>query len=66
MRLPWGPLWEVLGEPGPSVAAWRLGVSKGTVHRWQRGGVPVGSADRAAIEAGSHPGLVWAEWWDVD
>ena len=56
--LPWGPLWEQLGCPGPSVMAWRLGVSKGTVYRWRRlGGVPVGVADRVAVAAGLHPGV---------
>ncbi len=43
-----------------------LGIAEGTIHRWyQDGGVPMVTADRAAVSLGLHPGLIWDEWWNV-
>lgn len=40
-----------------------LGISRTTVHRWARHGVPEWSADPVAIALGRHPGSLWPEWW---
>lgn len=41
------------------------GVSVGQLHRWKREGIPLRSADRAAVAIGHHPGEIWEEWWEV-
>ena len=55
-------LREAQSETMQMLAA-RLGRTPRTLHRWKRNGVPVASADRAAIEIGSHPAIVWADKW---
>lgn len=42
-----------------------LGVNRRSVARWRRGGMPEPTADRAAVELGLHPSLVWPDWWEV-
>ena len=37
-----------------------------TIQRWNRYGIPLGSADKLANRLGLHPGNIWLEWWDVD
>jgi transcriptional regulator with XRE-family HTH domain len=42
------------------------GVSRRTVSRWKLGGrMDVPSADKAAINLGLHPCLIWDDWWDA-
>ena len=43
-----------------------LGVKPATVRMWrQRGGIPLYSADRAAVALGVHPCELWPDWWDL-
>lgn len=41
-------------------------VSVVTVRSWWRNGVPLWSADRAAVRLGVHPAAIWPEWFDLD
>ena len=41
-----------------------LGVSRKTVTRWTRDGIPLQSADQLAIRLGYNPVAVWGLWWD--
>lgn len=43
------------------------GIDRRTVFRWRTGEVRLDSrsADRAAINLGLHPCLIWDEWWDA-
>lgn len=69
--LPVGPLAAVIeAEFGPagvwSMLARRVGVSLKTVHRWKASGLPLWSADAAAVALGRHPAAVWgSDWWQV-
>ena len=55
---PWGAV--VFGGGQLSKA---VGVERHVVRRWQRKGLTVWEADRAAVAAGVHPANVWPEWW---
>lgn len=62
--------WEVrdyAGRPcrAPSLAE-AAQVSRRTVHRWIKDGIPYWTADRVAIALGRHPVEVWPEWYGVD
>ncbi len=61
--LPVAPLLEAVGAPSNVQAAPLLGVDRRTLCRWLRSGVPVTSADSAAIKAGLHPLSVWGDEW---
>lgn len=39
---------------------------RGSVQRWRAGGIPLYSADRAAIRAGAHPLEVWPQFHSVE
>ena len=39
-----------------------LGVSRDTVIRWRRDGIPDRSSDRVAVSLGRHPEQVWPGW----
>lgn len=41
-----------------------LGVSRKTITRWTRDGIPVQSADQLATRLGYNPIAVWGLWWD--
>ncbi len=41
-----------------------LGVTRRAVVRWRHAGIPIYSADRAAVALGVHPSLIWPEWWE--
>lgn len=66
VRLPIGPALDVLRSWGVewpvAELADRVGVTRGTVHRWQHSGVDVWTADRVAVVLGRHPANVWPEW----
>jgi hypothetical protein len=42
-----------------------VGVSLRTVQRWERHGLGLFEADKAASTLGQHPSAIWPEWWDV-
>lgn len=46
-----------------SYLADRLDVSRGTIHRWRREGVPCRAADRAAITLDVHPVVLWPDYY---
>lgn len=66
-RLPLGPLLHYAQPWGPAQHEHRghaelaqlIGVSRRTVTRWAAEGVPIVSADRAAMALGLHPTEVW-------
>jgi hypothetical protein len=72
-RLPFAPLrlicerrhrgWDNAHLTHITKTAEVLGVSREVVHRWERHGVPMVTADRAAVSLGLHPGMIWPEWW---
>ena len=68
IRLPFAPIEEFV-QPTPESAtaelALRLDATRSAVHRWRKFGIPVFSADKAAIALGVHPCLIWPEWFDV-
>jgi hypothetical protein len=41
----------------------RIGVSTRTIQRWKLNGITVWQADRMACALGTHPSLIWADWW---
>jgi len=41
-----------------------LGVSRKTITRWSRIGIPLQSADQLATRLGYNPIAVWGLWWD--
>jgi hypothetical protein len=64
MRLPLAPLLE---QTGNALALSRtLRAHPRQVQRWRRDGIPVFSADQAAVQLGFHPAELWPEWWDLD
>lgn len=64
-RLTVEPLAAVLGTDSATLLARRIGVSDRQVRRAKTEGLTVDTADRWAIAAGHHPGLVWPDWWDL-
>ena len=54
----WGAVIFGCGQLGKAV-----GVERHVVRRWQRKGLTVWEADRAAVAAGVHPANLWPEWW---
>lgn len=46
----------------PSTIARRVGVDRQSVYRWRKQGLPLYSADRAAINLGVHPVLIWPDF----
>ena len=54
------------GEEAPTYTdiAAIIGVADRTISRWAAGqDIPEAAADRAAIALGTHPCLIWPEWW---
>lgn len=43
-----------------------VGVNPRTVHTWAHDGIPLHSADRAAIALDRHPCEVWPDWWAIN
>lgn len=44
-----------------------VGVTAKSWRRWRHAGVPVYSADRAAVALGTHPGELWPDlFWSMD
>lgn len=43
-----------------------IGCCRGSVQRWRADGIPLHSADRAAIRAGAHPLEVWPQFHTVE
>ncbi|MFT3851963.1 MAG: hypothetical protein QM733_04390 [Ilumatobacteraceae bacterium] len=80
-RLPIGPLeaWLNLRDSNTSPSADRqlggrlsgrriaelIGVHQGIVQRWRADGVPLHAADRAAINAGTHPLAIWPDFHTI-
>lgn len=75
VRLPMRPLIEAAGvedsrtsresgeQPNPLAALSRaIDRPTGTIHRWIREGIPIHSADEAAIRIGLHPSNIWPDW----
>lgn len=42
-----------------------VGIDKSAVHRARREGLTLRQADRWAVAAGTHPALVWDEYFEV-
>lgn len=65
-RVPLRPLLESAGiDPGAvAAAATRFGVTRRTVHRWARSGVPAYSAAAAAWRSGISAEDVWPSIWE--
>ena len=61
---PLDPLAVEAQAPTIETLANRIGVSRRTVHRWARDGVPSGQADRIAVAIGSHPAYIWPDHWN--
>lgn len=38
-----------------------IGKSRALVHRWRHDGIPLYSADAAAVRAGTHPIVIWGD-----
>lgn len=70
IRLPYAPLGEWLHTLGFDLdrdAARALGTDRTQIVRWRsRGWVGHISADAAAVALGTHPALIWPEWFDVE
>jgi transposase len=62
-RYPFEQLIEIGDDDNIRDIARRLGVSMKSVHRYKKHGVPSQSADRLAIHIGSHPALVWPNYY---
>ena len=60
---PFEPFWIMVGRPSFEEFGRRFEVTSRTVRRWSNYGIPAAQADRVAIVAGYHPGIVWADWW---
>lgn len=67
----WGPrnpeaeVWQpVTGNP-ISVLSELTGVSRRTLTRWVKDGVPVEYADRMAVALGRHVCEIWPNWFDL-
>lgn len=58
--LPIAPLDRI--EPNRTTLSAHTGVSRATIYRWEHDGIPIESADRAAVALGFHPAELWAEW----
>ena len=59
-------LTQAAGTTNVSQLAEIVGVTRRTIHRWKQNGIPAHQADRAAINAGQHPGNVWPDqWWNA-
>jgi len=76
-RLPFGPVkelvrrsWQPSNEQdgpvmfGTTALADRLDVSRHTVIRWGRDGIPEPRADELAIHLGTHPAILWPHWYE--
>jgi hypothetical protein len=64
LRYPFEPLASEARTSTIGILAQRIGVSRRTLHRWAKNGVPVEQADRAAIALGSHPAYLWPDDWN--
>ena len=62
-RLEFEPLAGEAPTSNVGQLAEMIGVTRRTIHRWARDGVPASKADHAAIAVGSHPAYVWADQW---
>lgn len=71
-RFPFGPLAAVLRreahasgrEYGMSYIADRLGVENRQAWQWQKDGMTLRMADRAACRIGFHPAVIWQDlYW---
>lgn len=60
-RWPYGPVAAAIGGSIRHQAV-RLGVHDRQVYRWRSYGLTDEQADRIAIDLGTHPALVWADW----
>jgi hypothetical protein len=60
-RLPLAPLLDLLAKRGTRTSANVAGAghSGATWSRWLHDGVPIGAADRLAVQHGYHPAEVW-------
>lgn len=54
---------ERMGRVSANRLADSLGVHRHTLARWRVHGIPLHSADAAAITLGLHPAELWDEWW---
>lgn len=62
------PIWDRFWQNGftMSMCADLLDVARETLQIWKRDGVPVYSADKAAVRLGLHPVEIWgADWWQA-
>ena len=66
MRFDAGPLLEHAarryGTTSATQLAPSLGVHRRTIGEWKRKGLPLNTADRAAVRLGVHPSHVWPDW----
>jgi hypothetical protein len=63
-RFDLGALMYDAGAPSYRKLADALGLPHRTVQRWaQEGGVPMRSAEDAALALGVHPASLWPEWY---
>lgn len=63
MRYPLEPLLDALGQPPLKTASRRLHTHPRQMYRWREYGIDEYQADRLAVTAGLHPGLVWRDWF---
>lgn len=42
-----------------------VGVDRQTIHNWRQQGIPIYAADRAATRLGTHPTLIWPNWYRI-
>jgi hypothetical protein len=59
-------LEDYIGSPNAPETAERLGVDPKQVDCWREYGLTEYQADHLAIYAGTHPGDVWPEWYDIE
>lgn len=64
-RFPLAPLLEAAGTDALTTLAARCDVGRRQLNNWQRHGLGVDTADRAATAVGLHPSTIWPDWWAV-
>jgi len=52
-------------RPSISEMSVHLGVARGQLHRWRRGGLPTSAADRLCVRLGVHVVEIWPEFHDI-
>ncbi len=54
---------SALGESNLTLLSAQTGINLRTLNRWKTNGVPLFAADRIAVSLGTHPALVWPDWY---